>query len=64
MKSKFLLTLLSGIITLSALAQKPVILRFEPKTGTKGTKSLHFWQKSGFDKICLLQELFLQERFR
>ena len=38
MKPKLLLLLLTGIITLSTFAQKPVILRFEPKTGTKGTK--------------------------
>jgi hypothetical protein len=50
MKSKFLLTLLSGIITLSALAQKPVILRFEPKTGTKGTKVYIFGKNLGSTK--------------
>lgn len=38
MKLKLLLTLLIGILTISAFAQKPVITRFEPKTGTKGTK--------------------------
>lgn len=38
MKSMLLLFLLTGIFTVSTFAQKPVITRFEPKTGTKGTK--------------------------
>jgi hypothetical protein len=57
MKLKFLLIVLTVIVTISTYAQKPVILRFEPKTGTKGTKVYIFGKNLGSTKSVYFKNI-------